>query len=495
MEPANKIEKMAFDRSSVRSYDVAGRLHVSIANISKANVCPYFGSEIPNAEKLGLDASKIYNLYRAPEELEKAAQTSNNIQLLELHTPVSTLDPKKQSIVGSTGTDAMFVAPYLQNSLVVWDAGAIEKIETDEERELSCGYNYRADMTPGLADGVAYDGVMRDIIFNHIALVKQGRAGADVLVGDTQIGKIMPLNTTENDPERPDCAGKDSIFDQISAFLTGKVSPEDLAQVKQLCEAPAPVAAAPANPAPAAHAPANPADPTAKPADPTPPNHAEKPADPAAAPTDPLKKPEVPALKPAGAAPAAAAPAPTEKPAEPLPTDPAPTDQADVINQLKVLVDQLAGKSGAQDEPPEAAQVPGTPEPPTSSEPTNPNPMKKDDPMDKTAMDAAISAAIRDAEIKTINRMRDIASAEKIVRPYIGELSVAQDSADAVFKLALEAQGVDLQGVHPSAYRAMVGMLKMPGQPQVQKVMAKDSKNVLDFNKRFPDAKPIRQLG
>ena len=46
---------VAFDRGSARSYDAEGRLHVHTTNISKANVCPYIGREIPNSEALGLD--------------------------------------------------------------------------------------------------------------------------------------------------------------------------------------------------------------------------------------------------------------------------------------------------------------------------------------------------------------------------------------------------------------------------------------------------------
>jgi hypothetical protein len=46
---------LAFDRLSVRTYDQDGRLHVAITPISKANICPYLGHEIPEGEILGLD--------------------------------------------------------------------------------------------------------------------------------------------------------------------------------------------------------------------------------------------------------------------------------------------------------------------------------------------------------------------------------------------------------------------------------------------------------
>ena len=45
-------------------------------------------------------------------------------------------------------------------------------------RELSCGYSLNLDETPGTTpDGEHYDAVQRDIVYNHIAIVPQGRAG------------------------------------------------------------------------------------------------------------------------------------------------------------------------------------------------------------------------------------------------------------------------------------------------------------------------------
>jgi hypothetical protein len=182
---AGSTEGLAFDRSSVRSYDAVGRLHVAKANISKAAVNGYLGREIPEFQSLGLDPDRIYNLYRDPEELAKAAPTFNNVPLLSRHVPVSADKHEPGLVIGSTGTDAEFGDPYLQNSLVVWARDPIDDIEAERKKELSCGYAYRADMTPGNVDGEAYDGVMRDLIGNHVALVIEGRAGPDVVVGDS----------------------------------------------------------------------------------------------------------------------------------------------------------------------------------------------------------------------------------------------------------------------------------------------------------------------
>jgi hypothetical protein len=177
---------LAMDRATVRRIDANGYMHVEVSNISKANVCPYYGSEIPGWQEMGLDPDRLYQLYRDPEELARAAATFNNVPLLSQHVPVIPEDGLPESlIIGSTGTDAHFDGTYLRNSLVVWSAEYQDAIERGDQKELSCGYRYRADMTAGRTeDGLQYDGVMRDIMGNHVALVIEGRAGPDVVVGD-----------------------------------------------------------------------------------------------------------------------------------------------------------------------------------------------------------------------------------------------------------------------------------------------------------------------
>lgn len=178
---------IAMDRDSVREKTRDGRLIVKRTHISKANVCPYRGKEIPGWEALGLDKDRVYNLLRDPEELRKAASTLNGVQLLIKHVPVNAKTDdghRPMETVGSVGSDAEFDGEYLDNSIYVNAKHGIEAIETNKQRELSAGYHYKPDMTPGIFRGTAFDGVMRDIVFNHVALVEDGRAGPDVVVGD-----------------------------------------------------------------------------------------------------------------------------------------------------------------------------------------------------------------------------------------------------------------------------------------------------------------------
>lgn len=183
---------MAFDRSMSRQLDQDGRLHVARTPISKATVNPYLGKEIPRYKELGLKPNETYRLWRHPDELKKGAQTFNALPLLIKHVPVSADDHRPDLVVGSLGTDAEFDAPYLYNYLVSWAQNAIDGIDDESQKQLSASYHYDADMTPGTTpEGLPYDGVMRNIKGNHVALVKEGRAGPDVAVADAMPKELL----------------------------------------------------------------------------------------------------------------------------------------------------------------------------------------------------------------------------------------------------------------------------------------------------------------
>lgn len=186
--------RLAFDR---RVETIDGHLVVKGCHVTKANVCPYLGSEIPNSEALGLQPDKMYMLYRDPAEIQAAIDTYNRVPLLIQHVAVNADRPQQFLTVG-TASNARFTHPYLDMDLTVWTREGIEAIESGEQRELSCGYHYKADMTPGTSpEGETFDGRMTQIVANHIALVKAGRAGPDVIVADSIRGikHAYPVNT------------------------------------------------------------------------------------------------------------------------------------------------------------------------------------------------------------------------------------------------------------------------------------------------------------
>ena len=172
--------QIIFDRApaSTRSYDQDGRLRASV-RISKAAINPYQGREVPDFETLGLDPDRTYQLLRHPDELREAVASFRGIPLLSSHRALDAGDHERALVVGTVGTDVEFENPYLVATVVIWDQEAIDLVETGERSELSCGYRYTPDMTAGVFQGQHYDGVMRDLVGNHVALVEAGRAGSD----------------------------------------------------------------------------------------------------------------------------------------------------------------------------------------------------------------------------------------------------------------------------------------------------------------------------
>ena len=181
-------ETLALDKGSVRSVDDNGFLHVKISPLTRVQVAPYYGKEIPGWQKLGLTANKVYYGYRPESELKKAdtVNSINGIPIQLRHHPDFADNPAKDTRIGATGTDGAFKYPYLMNSLHFFDKKAKDLIESEGMRELSLAYRYKPDFSQSgvTENGQAYDFIMRDISGNHLALVEQGRAGHEVLVYD-----------------------------------------------------------------------------------------------------------------------------------------------------------------------------------------------------------------------------------------------------------------------------------------------------------------------
>lgn len=181
---------IALDKISARHYDANNHLIVDRTCITKAAINPYKGQEIPNWQALGLEAERVYMLLRCPVELQKALPTFQGLQLLERHTPVSSEEPEKESTVGSIGTVVEMDQDNVYSSLRVYDQNAIDLIESERLNQLSAGYAYTADMTGGEWKGEHYDGVMRNIHGNHVALVERGRIGKDAIIADEMPNEI-----------------------------------------------------------------------------------------------------------------------------------------------------------------------------------------------------------------------------------------------------------------------------------------------------------------
>lgn len=392
---------VAFDFQSVRRKDVDGRLHVAMSPISKANVCPYYGYEIPNSTDLGLDPDRIYMLLRDPVELQKAVATFNNVPLMGVHVVTTASDPQKEHIVGSTGTDATFEPPYLFNSLVIWDAAAIAAIESNEQRELSSSYRYDADMTPGVFEGQPYDGRMINIVGNHVALVEKGRAGADVLVSDSLPLELSSMPTKRSTAVAVRAAlsthlrpllAVDGAIPQVSALMRGFTTPEQLAKDAKIMF--------------------------------------------------PEKVNEVNLLRTLRLA--------IDEAETGMPADPDPNSAEDE----KEDEDDKKSKDKAKDKAKDEEEDDDEEKARKKAEDA-----EKDEKDRKDAMDSAIATATEKARKQAVADAQAIRQAERDVHPLVGEVA-AMDSAEAIYRFALDSAGVANAHIHASALPHLVTITK-----------------------------------
>lgn len=233
------IERVALDAESKRTYDDNGFLHVSISPLTRVQVAPYHGSEIPGWQSLGLDPERIYKGYRSAEELSKpeTIESVNGIPIQLMHHMDYADAPAKATRVGSTGTDAAFHDPYLTNSLHIQDKKAIDRINDGSMRELSLAYRYKPIFTAGVSpDGEKYDFLMTDISANHLALVDEGRAGHEVLVYDSKEGEKSMAEEVKT-PQATD----EELAKQEAAVAEVAKGVQDLVDLSKPAEPAAPV--------------------------------------------------------------------------------------------------------------------------------------------------------------------------------------------------------------------------------------------------------------
>ena len=187
--------------TSARTVDENGYMHVSDCPVTKEQVAPYYGYEIPQGERFGIKPNKVYYVYRPAEELSKAATMASlrGIPLLADHASVTPEDIRRDRIVGSTGDLVRWDGTYLRCNLNILDKGAQDRVKDKSMRELSLGYSYTPEFKSGEFNGTRYDFVMRDIKANHLALVEVGRAGSDVRVCDSMPNGLTETTTVDTE--------------------------------------------------------------------------------------------------------------------------------------------------------------------------------------------------------------------------------------------------------------------------------------------------------
>lgn len=88
------------------------------------------------------------------------------------------LDNTKHHQVGYTGSEISKFSNFVKAGVTITDPKTIGEIEQGKN-QLSGGYLCDLEMTPGTYQGQRYDAIQRNIRYNHLAIVKNGRAGPE----------------------------------------------------------------------------------------------------------------------------------------------------------------------------------------------------------------------------------------------------------------------------------------------------------------------------
>lgn len=495
--PTERI--MAFDRESVRRYDTDGHLHVAESNISKACVSPYRGDEIPDYKRLGLAADKVYKLLRDPEELRAAVSTANGKPILWQHKPTEAQDHATDLVIGSTGDEARYEHPWLKNSLHFWPAHASKAIESGEQADLSSGYRYDADMTPGTFDGERYDGVMRNIKLNHLALVQKGRVPGAV-VGDAARGLEVAMDSEDSRTGKNAPVGKTK--EQKTMPTTAKLSPTAVYAMGSLGNYLAPRLAQDAKidlkTILLGTTAKNFADRAGKLARDV--KRAVKGRLAQDADVDDVEE-VIDAIQEMAPEIAQAASEPDQEDLNAVTEndDDTTRDSPEAMAKaLEFLKDKLSPEDlNAFTEMMGEANVVDPTEPPPDDEDRMNGDGDEAGKMRDGAMDAkAVTRAVKLAVDSAVAQVREdttaLRDAERFVRPLVGELSIACDSADDVYRHALKLRGFTdekLAALPPAAYRPLLEALPRQAAPQGRgPALATDAKPEGSFRDRFPGA-------
>jgi len=104
--------------------------------------------------------------------------------------------------------------------------------------------------------------------------------------------------------------------------------------------------------------------------------------------------------------------------------------------------------------------------------------------MDEAAVKATVAKAIAERD----QEHRLALEAREFVRPIVGSLPMALDTASEIYKAACKARGISINDVHPSAYRALLDMHRQvsANMPTAHRI-AQDTSADRGFNERFPE--------
>ena len=180
--------------------------------LSKVGVFPYLGRQISE----DLEPDTIYQVLRPEEELN-SQETLDSFKLIPIvddHTMLGTkpgMQPaEEKGVHGVIGEDVYYKDGIIYGDLKIFSESLKEEIENGK-KELSMGYFCDYEIQDGEFNGEPYQAIQRNLRINHVALVDEGRMGADVRVMDKKITFDTIKEIKEMTKEQKKSLGKDNF--------------------------------------------------------------------------------------------------------------------------------------------------------------------------------------------------------------------------------------------------------------------------------------------
>lgn len=179
-----------FDRANLKVTETGEGFLKGVVTFAVPGVLPYvYGDSIRYEAKLPeeiLSSKTIDSARGAPITDEHPIDENGN------YIFVNTENYK--SLVRGTISDPHVEAGEGKAHVTIYDKPLIERIKSKEQNEVSIGFSFDMDNKPGTFNGLRYDAIQRNIIVNHVAAVRDARAGDKTKIHIDRSNKM----TTEN---------------------------------------------------------------------------------------------------------------------------------------------------------------------------------------------------------------------------------------------------------------------------------------------------------
>lgn len=174
MATKRTVERFDFQRiDAARIIETPQGFLRILGNLTRIGVLPYYRAD-----------GSVYRELRLPGEIfrEDSLATMKLAPVTDLHGGMVGPANVQRLQIGVVGEDVGHDDRFVTGSALIQRADSIEAVRTKKRCELSPGYRCWVEDGAGDWHGQKYDGIQRDVIYNHLAIGPKdwGRSGPDV---------------------------------------------------------------------------------------------------------------------------------------------------------------------------------------------------------------------------------------------------------------------------------------------------------------------------